>query len=390
MDLPEPDAELRAHSARMVSSLRAQIERDGPITFERYMEQVLYAPGLGYYSAGLRKFGWGGDFVTAPELGSLFAECVAQAIAPVLRQLSYPVIMEVGAGTGAFAADLWLALEKVKALPERYLILERSADLRERQIEKLSLRAPQALPRVAWLDEPPREAFDGVLFGNEVIDALPAARFEWSDDQLYELGVDWTADTLREVRLPPRENLSAAVQGLRADLSDPWPDGYRSDLLLNLPAWLSAVSASLREGVAIFADYGYPASEHYAAARADGTLVGHFRQRFLTDPYWYPGLVDLSVSVDFTALAHAADANAFRVAGFSSQAQFLIAAGIAERLQDGVIRNERQQLKRNEEARKLTLPGEMGERFKVMSLVRGIELDALPVSLRLPFELHRL
>lgn len=389
-DLPEPGIELREHSARVVEHLRCRIEREGPLSFEQYMETVLYAPGLGYYSAGLRKFGWGGDFVTAPELGSLYAECVAEAIAPLLRSLPYACILEVGAGTGAFAADLWLALERLKALPERYWILERSADLRERQIERIQHRAPQAGPRVAWLEAPPKEGFSGVVFGNEVIDALPCARFEWQPEAVYEWGVGLDGrGQLSEVRLPARPALVDAVLELHATHGADWTAGYSSEVHLSLQPWLQTVTAALREGVALFVDYGYPAAELYAAERARGTLVGHYRHRWLDDPYWYPGLVDWSASVDFTALAVAADRLHMQVAGFSSQLQFLLAAGLPQRLHEGV-RNEREQLRRNEEARRLTLPGEMGERFKAMSLVRGLELHALPEALRLPHELHRL
>lgn len=390
MDLPQPDPELRAHSARLSALLQQEIAATGPITFERYMELALYAPGLGYYSAGLRKFGSDGDFVTAPELGSLFAECVAHSIAPLLAQLDFPAILEIGAGTGAFACDLWLALERLKVLPERYWILERSADLRERQIERFNLRAPQALPRVVWLDSVPREAFSGVVFGNEVVDALPCARFQYADGVVQELGVDHIDGQLREVVLPPRPELLDALQQLDPQLRAAWPQGYRSELLTRLPAWLREVCGSLREGVAMFVDYGYPARELYAPDRRDGTLVGHYRQRVLNDPYWYPGLVDLSSSVDFTALAHAADAAGMSVAGFCSQAQYLLAAGLTERLSDGVTRSEKAQHKRLEEARRLTLPTDMGERFKVMTLLRGLRLEALPESLSLPMELHRL
>lgn len=389
-DLSEPSAELKSHSSRLLALLRRECEAQGPMPFERFMELALYAPGLGYYSAGLSKFGREGDFVTAPELGSLFAECLAEAIAPLLRSLPYAAIMEVGAGTGALAADLWLALERLKALPERYWILERSADLRERQIERLNLRAPQALPRIAWLDAPPKDGFIGVIIGNEVLDALPCARFVIEQGLLWELGVQVDEHGIREQLLPPRPALTQAVAKLREQLTAPLPEGFRSELVPTLAPWLATVSNGLHEGAVIFADYGFPRSEYYLPQRHQGTLVGHYRHRLLADPYWWPGLVDLSASVDFTAVAEAAIELGLQVSGFSSQAQFLIAAGLAERLEDVGLRSERERVKRNDEARRLTHAAAMGERFKVICMSRGLNLEQLPAALKLPFELHRL
>lgn len=390
VDLPEPPAELKTHSAKLGALLAAECARDGPLPFARYMERALYAPGLGYYSAGLRKFGPGGDFITAPELGPLFAECLANALAPLLKQMDYAAILEIGAGSGALAADLWLALERLKALPERYWILERSADLRERQIEKLTLKCPQALPRVAWLDEPPKDGFVGAILGNEILDALPCARFQRHAGGWWELGVQVDSHGIREVRMPPSAELAAALGELESQLGHLLPDGFVSELVPHLGDWLAAVSAGLREGVAVFADYGYPRHEYYLPQRSGGTLVTHYRQRTIDSPYWYPGLTDLSASVDFTAVAQAAHTQGFQVAGFCSQAQFLIAAGLSERLEDPGPRSEREQARRIEEARRLTHAAEMGERFKVISLCRGLDLEQLPAALKLPFELHRL
>lgn len=390
VDLPEPSVELKEHSARLSALLRAECAAHGPLSFARYMELALYAPGLGYYSAGLRKFGRGGDFVTAPELGSLFAECLANALAPLLQQMEFAAILEIGAGSGALAADLWNALDRLRALPERYWILERSADLRERQIERLTLKAPQALPRVAWLDAPPKEGFVGIILGNEVLDALPCARVQRHAGQWWELGVQVDAQGLREVRLPLSAAVARPLAELESGLDWALPEGYTSELVPHLPEWLATVSAGLREGVVVFADYGYPRQEYYLAQRSSGTLITHYRQRVVGSPYWWPGLSDLSASVDFTAVAQAAHSEGFQIAGFCSQAQFLIAAGLSERLLDPTPRPEREQARRVDEARRLTHASEMGERFKVITLSRALELERLPDALKLPFELHRL
>lgn len=391
MSLPQPSPDALEQSGRLLTRLRALIDAEGGwISFATYMAEALYAPGLGYYSAGLRKFGRGGDFVTAPELGPLFAECLANALAPLLQQMEYSAILEIGAGSGALAADLWNALERLRALPERYWILERSADLRERQIERLTLKAPQALPRVAWIDSPPKEGFVGIIVGNEILDALPCARFQRHAGQWWELGVMADAQGLREVRLPPSAALAGPLAELESQLGWQLAEGFTSELLPHLPEWLASVSEGLREGMAVFADYGYPRQEFYLPQRSSGTLIAHYKQRVVSSPYWWPGLCDLSASVDFTAVAQAAHGQGFQVAGFCSQAQFLIGAGLSERLLDPTPRSEREQARRVDEARRLTHASEMGERFKVISLSRGLELDRLPDALKLPFELHRL
>jgi len=359
--------------------------------FDDYLRRCLYEPGLGYYSAGLQKFGHGGDFVTAPELGSLFAETLARAIAPILRNSLFPTVLELGAGTGALLTALWPALERLQALPDQYFILETSADLRERQIETLSRRCPNALPRVVWLDHVPSERFNGVVLANEVLDAIPCARFIARAGELHEQGVSCVdGGQLNLCELEARPLVKAIVDKVRAQAGSQWPSLYISECMPSLSALVAAVTQPLREGVALWIDYGYPRLEFYHPERSDGTLVGHYRHRTFHDPLWYPGLVDLSSWVDFTALAEAADQCQLSVAGFSTQAQFLLAAGITEALEGPSYLPERERTRRHEEARILTLPGEMGDRFKVMCLSRGIELEALPEALRLTQLLDRL
>ncbi|HET6586599.1 MAG TPA: SAM-dependent methyltransferase, partial [Oleiagrimonas sp.] len=262
--LPSPDAAQRAHSDRLVTLLHEEIGARGPMPFSRYMERCLYAPGLGYYSAGSTKLGAEGDFVTAPELGNLFARCVVNHIVPGLKVLGDQAdMLELGGGSGAFAEAALLALDKAGTLPRRYLILEPSADLRERQRERLqsALPAPVA-ERVEWLDRPPENPWRGVLFANEVIDALPTTRFTLRDGEVFEEHVAIDDDGRLHVTDRPADALiTGAVRHVERSLGATLPDGYRSEILPQLPYWLQAVAGTLEAGLMLFVDYGYPRRE---------------------------------------------------------------------------------------------------------------------------------
>lgn len=377
--LPVPSAEALAHSQRLQALIHAQIAAaGGALPFSRYMELALYAPGLGYYSAGARKFGADGDFVTAPELGPSFAECVAQALAPVLVQVGPQAqFLELGGGSGAFAEAALLHLQRLDALPAVYAILEPSADLRERQRERLQAALPADLfARCRWLDGPLESPWRGVLFANEVIDALPTPRFAIRDGEVFEEHVVRGHDGgLLRVDQPADALLRAAVRHVERDIGTPLPDGYRSELLPQLPYWIQAVGGLLEQGAMLFVDYGYPRREYYLPERRDGTLVCHYRHRAHGDPFHLPGLQDLTAFVDFTALAEAGVHAGFDFAGYCSQASFLINSGLAERI--GVIdaiADEAERYRRHGEIKRLTLPGEMGERFQVMGFQRDVEM----------------
>jgi SAM-dependent MidA family methyltransferase len=376
--LPLPDADALAHSERLAALLREEIRASGGfLPFSRFMERCLYAPGLGYYSAGSAKFGDAGDFVTAPELGPLFAACVASAVAPVLQELGPEAeFLELGGGSGAFAEVMLKRLLELDALPARYAILEPSADLRERQRERLSQRLiPPVFALVEWLDGPPGEAWNGALFANEVIDALPTPRFTLRDGEVFEehVALDDEGRFIRTDR-PADALLAAAVRHVERYLEQPFPDGYRSELLPQLPYWIQAVMGGLRAGAMLFVDYGYPRREYYLPDRDEGTLRAFYRQHVHADPYLWPGLQDLTASVDFTALAEAGTQAGFELAGYSDQASFLLGNGLPERLQDIEERaDETAKLRFRNEAKKLTLPSEMGERFQVMGFARDVE-----------------
>ena len=384
--LPEPSADERAHSDRLLQLLREQIAGHGPLPFSQYMERCLYAPGLGYYSAGKTKFGAAGDFVTAPELGELFARCVVNAVRPVLTMLGDEAdFLELGGGSGAFAEAAFNALAASGTLPRQYLILEPSADLRERQRERLRANLPAALnARVQWLDRPPEQDWRGVLFANEVIDALPTTRFTLRGGEVYEeyVALDGGGRLLRVDR-PADALVAGAVRHVERDLGAEFVDAYRSEILPQLPYWIQAVAGSLTAGLLLFVDYGYVRREFYLPERDDGTLMAHYRHHAHNDPLYLPGLNDLTVSVDFTALAEAGNSAGFGVAAYLPQAQFLIGAGLQEVFENAQaqVADEHSRYRLAQQVKKLMLPEQMGERFQAMLLARG--LDALPLPLEL-------
>ena len=372
-ELPPPSPEARTHSARLKAYIRSAIAAaGGVISFERYMDLALYAPGLGYYSAGARKFGAAGDFVTAPEISPLFARCVAVQCAEVLEALGGGDVVELGAGTGAMAADLLAELATLGTLPEHYWILEVSAELRERQRLALIERAPALLKRVHWLERLPA-AFSGIILGNEVLDALPVSRFRRAALGFEEYCVaDRDGGLVFQFR-PAGADLQSALAAMEADLPQPLAAGYSSEICLRLPALIASLADALTCGALLFTDYGYARAAYYHPERHMGTLMCHYRQRVHDDPFLYPGLQDITAHVDFTAVAQAGTEAGLTLAGYTTQAHFLLALGIAER---GVDLNSAREVKL------LTLPGEMGERFKAIGLVKGLDLALRGFSLR--------
>lgn len=393
MPTSPPDADALAHSARLQALIREQIAAcGGAVPFSRFMELALYAPGLGYYSAGAAKFGRAGDFVTAPELGSLFAQCIAEAVAPVLRQIGpSATFLEIGGGSGAFAEHAIKQLMAIDAMPARYAILEPSADLRERQRERLQRKlTPLVFECVEWLDGPLSEPWNGVLFANEVIDALPTPRFGLRDGEVFEEHVALTGEgVFTRIDRPADPLLSAAVRHVERELGAPLPDGYRSELLPQLPYWLQAVAGGLETGAMLFVDYGYPRREFYAPDRTDGTLRAFHRHRVSSDVFAHPGLQDITASVDFTALAEAGTGAGFDFAGYCSQASLLIGNGLAQRLEEQEARaaGEAGRYALRQQAKQLTLPVAMGERFQAMGFARGVEFGTAFLAGDLSFRL---
>ncbi|MDH3903220.1 MAG: SAM-dependent methyltransferase [Xanthomonadales bacterium] len=370
--LPEPPEELKHLSTQLASRIRETIDRKGPIPFSEYMEMALYEPGLGYYSAGLQKFGEGGDFVTAPQLGDVFARCLAKQIEQVSAELGQFEIIEAGAGSGILAADLLKTLESGNP-PTRYRILERSGYLRQVQKETLGRLVPQWMDRISWLDAPPEENWQGVFLANEVLDALTVERFCVESEDVRQLqvangpaGFDWHKGNFSN-------KTQAQIQAVLSGLAHYPASGYCSEVNTSLPAWLQTVTSSLQKGLALFIDYGYTRKDYYQPQRRDGTLICHYRHRAHDDPFTWPGLTDISASVDFTALAQAADECGLEVSGYTTQVMFLMACGLDQLISESMSLPEVERVSMNNQIRRLTLPGEMGERFQVMALSRGLE-----------------
>lgn len=385
--LPAPGADERAHSDLLLQQLRERIAAHGPMPFSQYMERCLYAPGLGYYSAGSTKFGAAGDFITAPELGELFARCVVQALAPVLAGLGAEAdFFELGGGSGAFAQVALQAMAERDCLPRRYLILEPSADLRERQRTRLaSALAADVFARVAWLDRPPEQGWRGVLFANEVVDALPATRFvKRAGAVLEECVVVDDAGRLARADYPTSSALAASVGTIEEALGAPLPDGYRSELLPQLGAWIHSIADTLSEGAMLFVDYGLARAEFYHPERSDGTLIAHYRHRVLTDPLYLPGLCDLTAWVDFSALAEAGREAGFVLISYLPQSQGLIGAGLAQAFEAAfaVAPDEAARYRLAQEVKRLTLPEQMGDRFRTMLFARGVDASLIAADLR--------
>jgi SAM-dependent MidA family methyltransferase len=394
LPLPPPDA--IAHSQQLINKIRQAMNGEA-IPFVKFMEQALYAPGLGYYSAGIHKLGAKGDFITAPEISPLFSHCVAKQCQPILASFENGVILEFGAGSGKMAAEILKALERLDCLPIQYLILEVSADLQNYQQETLQTQVPHLFHRIQWLERLPSQPISGVILANEVLDAMPVRRFRLDDNEISEFFVGikkspltplFQSEELSEDAkinfelqspfgwqiLPCRdESLRVAVEKLRPTL----PIGYISEINLALPAFLQSVSDILAAGMVLLIDYGFPRREYYHPQRAQGTLMCHYRHYAHDDPLILVGLQDITAHVDFTAVAEAAVAADLSVAGYTTQANFLLASGLPEFLSGLDPNDTKTFLQYTQQVKKLTLPSEMGELFKVMALTRQYEKPLL-------------
>ena len=371
MILPEPDAASAAHSARCADYIRDRIrDAGGSISFAEYMHYALYAPGLGYYTAGARKFGADGDFVTAPEISPIFGRILARQCAAVLEDVEHGSILEFGAGSGKLAADLLRALDALDALPDSYLIVEVSADLRERQERYLRSEVGNLVKRVHWLNRLPQK-HAGVVVANEVLDALPVERFARRNSGIGQIRVAAEEDGFKLVEEPAPEILATAVQSIENDLGKNLPQGFASEVSLAAPGWIADISGALKHGVAFLFDYGVSRREYYATDRSGGWLRCHFRHHAHSDPLILPGVQDLTAWVDFSAIATAAASSGLEVAGYVTQSQFLIDGGLDEELRGVTEMPLKAQLELSGQVKMLTLPGEMGENIKCLGLSRG-------------------
>jgi SAM-dependent MidA family methyltransferase len=422
--LPAPAPEAQALSDQLSALIAQEIATAGGwISFARYMELALYAPGLGYYSAGSRKLGESGDFVTAPEMSPLFARCIALQLAQ-LHGDGLRTVLEIGSGSGALAAELLLEMEALGCAPERYLILELSGDLRERQQQTIAQRAPALLERVQWLDVLPMQ-FDGVILANEVLDATPAHWVRTTENGIEESGVALSDSADRSgSQSPPLSRLGAGEgrgegrgstrppapaqphtptlsphtgrgggvvklcrrprlateELLAAAASLDLPPHYETEINLTARALVTSLAHLLTRGVMLFIDYGFPAREFYHPQRNQGTLMCHYRHHAHDDPFAFVGLQDITTHVDFSAIAAAALEGGAGLLGYTTQANFLINCGITELLSAIPASDTRAYAPLAAQAQKLLSPAEMGELFKVIALGKNLDAPLLGFS----------
>lgn len=368
--LPSPDPDSAEHSLACAEFIRQTIrDSGGSIAFSEYMQHALYAPGLGYYMAGNTKFGRAGDFVTAPEVSPLFGRVLARQCAAVFAETGNSSLLELGAGSGRLAVDLLQKLELLEAPPEHYLILEVSADLRQRQEALLRAEVPASFDRIRWISELPRDHC-GVVVANEVLDALPVERFV-RRKEVQQQHVVVSGDSFSIVEQEASERLTAAVAGIEEGLGQALPTNYESEVSLAAPAWVHDVVSSLGTGAVFLFDYGVSRREYYHSDRHGGWLRCHFRHHAHNDPLIFPGIQDLTAWVDFSAVAAAAVHAGAEIAAYMSQSQFLMSAGLEQELAEMESLPSAQQLKLSGQVKMLTLPGQMGENFKCMILHKG-------------------
>ncbi len=380
--LPEPDKISAEHSHKLAEQIKQAIAaKGGAIPFSAFMHLALYAPAMGYYSAGQRRFGAEGDFVTAPELGDVFGQCLARQVAQVFEEIDGPCdILEFGAGSGQLAMTLVNELERLSSLPEHYFILETSADLQQRQRKLFTEQLPQHSERFIWLDSMLEQAITGVVLANEVLDAMPVEMFSVDDEgfaqqymvQLSKEGFQWN---YRSAAGPLVEHID------KLEL----PAGYCSELNTAINGWIGMIAQGLEQGVVLLVDYGFPRHEYYHPQRTGGTLMCHYRHHSHSNPLTLVGIQDITAHVDFTAIAEAAMVSALDVLGYTTQANFLLGSGLADLVTPGDTENEKitkQQLAKNHEIQLLTSPAEMGDLFKIIALGKGIEHELSGFSFR--------
>ena len=370
MALPTPDPDASLHSRRLQAHIADAIaDAGGWISFARFMELALYAPGLGYYSGGARKFGAAGDFVTAPELTPAFAQSLATQVAQIMA-VSARQILEVGAGSGRLAADLLAELAQRGATPERYLILELSGELRERQRQTIAATVPHLLARVHWLDALPTH-LDGLVLANELLDAIPAHLVRWQNGTIAERGVSLGDDGFEWEERPATAAVLARARELSGNVTA--GEGYLSEIGLAAAAWTASWAAILGRGALLLIDYGFPRREFYHPQRNEGTLMCHYRHHAHPDPFFLPGLQDITVHVDFTAIAEAGTEAGLDFLGYTNQATFLLNCGLTDVVAWTPATDAARYLPLANAVHKLISPAEMGELFKVIALGRGID-----------------
>lgn len=367
----DPSHQAQSEALRRLIIDEIQQNKTQSISFARFMELALYEPHLGYYNASLNKLGQQGDFVTAPEISSLFAQCLGQPCREIFGQLGGGEILEIGAGTGKMARDLLLFLEKKRALPRRYKILEISLDLQQRQQALLKAQIPHLFHLIEWLADWPDKPLSGVIIANEVVDALPVHKFLWTKHSIQEMRVTHTKNNFTWHYAPLA---SAPLEARLAQLKLNYfheAARYESEVCLDLNVWMNNLSASLQQGLILIIDYGFPVYEYYHLDRSFGTSMCYYQHHGHSNPFVFVGLQDLTASVDFSLLARCAVESGLELAGFTSQAAFLINSGLLQHVEE--CYNTNVVININRQVHYLTSPNEMGELIKVLGLTRGCQ-----------------
>lgn len=372
------------HSKRVLEFIRSEINHSGgQITFKRFMELVLYEPELGYYCNKIsEKIGIGGDFITAPNLSSIFSICIAKQCKEIIEVIGTKnvVITELGAGTGIMAADILNYLESSNSLPEKYNIIEISKELQIQQKFILKNKLNNKIyERVCWLHNLPENGTQGIIIGNEFFDALPVERFCITENGPRRLEVVWKTG-LCIIEGEESESVNQEISKIESHLGFQLPIGYISEYTPQLTEWIRKISSLLQKGVVLIIDYGYSKREYYHPDRIYGTLICHYKHYVHSNPLILTGLQDITASVDFTAIADAASVFGLKVSGYTRQNYFLFSCGILEELSYTEV-GTLNYLKKSNQIKLLTLPGEMGERFKVIILDKNFDNKFLGLSM---------
>ena len=383
--LPTPDESAFQHSCAVKNMICSEITMAGGwIPFTRYMELAIYSPGMGYYCSGTTKFGCAGDFVTAPEISSLFGRAIAQQATQIIESVGEDIgdILEFGAGTGKLALDILLELENLKRLPQHYFILEVSGELQEQQNKLFEKFAPHLLSRIQWLENLPTK-FNGLILANEVLDAMPVHLVVWRDNSLFERGVVWSGKKLEwsDRLLVEGELFKIAQETIpRSSFNNNNIDTYISEINLSVRGFIRSLANILQKGAIVLIDYGFGRNEYYHYQRSRGTLMCHYRHHAHDDPFYFPGLQDITSHVDFTAITDVAIGEGLELLGYASQAQFLINCGITEILAQIPVENRGDYLPMANQVQKLVSPAEMGELFKVIALGKETQQSLIGFS----------
>ena len=371
LELPPPDADAIEYSSRLIETIVNRIEaQNGVIGFDAYMQMALYEPGLGYYSGDSIKFGAFGDFVTAPEISPLFGTCVAHQAKTLIAQGCSASLLEFGAGSGRLCGQIMQTLPEL----ERYLILDLSAELKQRQQFYLqNLLDAESFARIEWLTELPR-AFDGIVVANEMLDAMPVHLLV-KDDCWLERGVGFDGNKFTWQNFTPDARVLAAIETIESRHGE-LPRDYQCEINLNFEPWFAALAQSCRSGAVIIIDYGYEQADYYSPRRHRGTLECYYQHRLHFDPLILTGLQDITAFVDFDACADAAEQHGFEPLGLVSQRRFLLANGLLEQAERQSRSDDpHERLAVSQQVKTLTLPEEMGQQFKVLGLSKNINLD---------------